>query len=195
MATIANKIAPVALDIDAQGEKLLGAMTVKGEQQRGATQKAVDYFFSALGWRTETIKSGVDANKGRREQMKKVIVANFSQTKQTLLAPLGEDFEGLTDADQKKFMAARKAAQQSIGPYITLIESGIKKLEDAKKPAEEKEAEEKEAKAKNTDFAKIQKSLQTVLEILQGMKDAPAGVDIPVAVDRVKALKGGLPSV
>lgn len=190
MAT-SNKIAPVALLIDEQGEKLIKAMATKGEASKGATQKAVDYLFSAMGWRTETIKAGVDANKERREQLRSMIVAGFSQGKQDLINLSGDALNALDDQGK----ARRKTAQQSIGPYIRLVEKGIEALEEKAKPAEQVEAEEKEAKEKNTNFAKIQKALQTVLEILQGMKDAPAGVDIPVAVDRVKALKGGLPSV
>ena len=191
MVTIANKIAPVALNIDERGEKLLKAMATKGEAAKGATQKAVDYLFSAMGWRTETIKSGVDANKERREQLRSMIVAGFSQGKQDLINLSGDALKALDDQGKVR----RKSAQQSIGPYIRMIEKGIEALEEKAKPAEQVEAEAKEAKEKNTDFAKIQKSLQTVLDLLLKMEKAPDGVDIPVAVERVKALKGGLPSV
>ena len=185
-----NKIAPVALDVDATGEKLIRAVSADGEKSKGATQKAVDYLFSALGWRTETIKTGVEANKARREQMRKMIVAGFAVQKQRLIDAKGEALKGL-DAQQS---AARKAAQQSIGPYIRLIEKGIAKNEDLIAPPKDA-AQEAEEKAKNSPLAKAQKALQTALDILQKMESAPEGVDIVKAIERIKATKGGLPAL
>jgi len=189
-----NKIAPIALDVDATGEKLIKALSADGEKSKGATQKAVDYLFSAMGWRTETIKTGVEANKGRREQMQKLIVAGFSKEKQKLLEPLGEAFKGLDETRQKNWMRGRKAAQQSIGPYIRLIEKGIAKNEDLNASPKDA-AQETEEKAKNTPLAKAQKALQTALDILQKMESAPEGVNIMKAIERIKATKGGLPAV
>ena len=190
MSTI-NKLTPVAIAIDSQGEKLIKAMSKKGEEGKGATQKAVDYLFSAMGWRTETIKAGIKVNDERREQLRALIVAGFSQEKQHLINLSGDALNALTEEGKKD----RKKYQQSIGPYIRLVEKGIEALEEKAKPKEEVEAEKKEAKEKNTEFAKIQAKLQTVLDLLLGMEKAPDGVDIPKAVERVKALKGGLPSI
>ena len=185
-----NRIAPIALDVDATGEKLIKALSADGEKSKGATQKAVDYLFSALGWRTETIKTGVEANKGRREQMRKLIVAGFVAHKRVLIEMTGEGLKGLTTAQS----AERKAAQQSIGPYIRLIEKGIAKNEDLIAPPKDA-AQEAEEKAKNTPLAKAQKALQTALDILQKMESAPEGVDIAKAIERIKATKGGLPAI
>ena len=195
--TTTNKT-PIVLALDATGSNLIKAVGSAGEaeakatgKKTGATQKAADYLFSALGWRTETIRAKVEANKARRDSIREMIVAGFSVEKQKLLSYTGEALKGLSD--EKKKM--RRDAMQSTGAYFALIEKAIKANEDGLLSDAEQEAKGKEEKAKNTEFAKIQKALQTALDILQKMESAPEGVDLLKAVERVKALKGGLPSI
>jgi hypothetical protein len=200
MAT--TKIIPTALALDATAEKLIRDVGVKGQIADNATGKKIsaamqgaDYLYSALGWRTETVKAKVEANKARRDAMRALIVSGFSVEKQKLIAITGEGLKGLSEGKKK----VRRDAMQSTGTYFVLIEDCIKQLEESARISAmtdaEKKAEEKVEASKNTEFAKVQKMLQTVLEILQKIEAAPKGTDIPKAVERVKALKGGLPSI
>lgn len=197
-----TKIIPTALALDATAEKLIRDVGTKGQLADNATGKKIsaamqgaDYLYSALGWRTETVKAKVDANKDRRDAVRALIVSGFSVEKQKLIAITGDALKGLSEGKKK----VRRDAMQSTGAYFVLIEDCIKQLEATAKLSAmtdaEKKAEEKIEAAKNTEFAKVQKMLQTVLEILQKMEKAPKGTDIPKAVERVKALKGGLPSI
>jgi hypothetical protein len=200
MAT--TKIIPIALALDDTAEKLIRDVGVQGQladkatgKKISASMKSADYLYSALGWRTETIKAKVDVNKDRRDAVRALIVSGFSVEKQKLIAITGEGLKGLSEGKKK----VRRDAMQSTGTYFVLIEDCIKQLEESARiramTDAEKKAEEKAAAAKSTEFAKVQKMLQTVLEILQKIEAAPKGTDIPKAVERVKALKGGLPSI
>ena len=197
-----TKIIPTALALDATAEKLISDVGSSGEAEAKATgkkisaaMKSADYLYSARGWRTETIKAKVDANKDRRDAVRARIVAGFSAEKQKLIAITGEALKGLSEGKKQ----IRREAMQSTGAYFVLIENCIKELEERERLAKmtdaEKKTEEKAATAKSTEFAKVQKMLQTVLEILQKIEAAPDGIDLPKAVERVKALKGGLPSI
>jgi hypothetical protein len=197
-----TKIVPTPSALDSTAKKLIADVGVQGQladkatgKKISASTKCADYLYSALGWRTETVKAKVEANKERRDAMRALIVSGFSVEKQKLIAITGEALKGLTEAKKK----VRREAMQSTGAYFALIEASIKQLEETAKlsgmtDAEKKAAEKVEA-SKNTEFAKVQKMLQTVLEILQKIEAAPKGTDIPKAVERVKALKGGLPSI
>jgi len=197
-----TKIVPIALPLNATAEKLIRDVGVKGQIADNATGKKIsaamqcaDYLYSDRGWRTETLKAKVEANKDRRDAVRALIVSGFSVEKQKLIAITGEALKGLSEGKKQ----IRREAMQSTGAYFVLIENCIKELEERERLAKmtdaEKKAEEKVEAAKSTEFAKVQKMLQTVLEILQKIEAAPKGTDIPKAVERVKALKGGLPSI
>jgi hypothetical protein len=124
----------------------------------------------------ETEKKGGSVD--LRDQVKSAIVLSFSEGDRALLAT---DTKALDDVNKM----LKKEVQQSIGAYLSKIQSHIAKAEKA-----EEEGEESAAK---TEVQRIHELLDKAITKMQKL-DAPS-FDVTDAVKRIKAIKGTMPAL